>query len=205
MLPIQILDLLGTQALDPRIHVDLLPLPIIIAHPQQQRDTQEQDGATSSEIQTVADRVIGAVEGEERPRGDQAADVTEHDIRPNGGGAGGVRDHIGGDMCVGQCAETECARGDDEGGAVSHLRVRGREEHYVADHHERGGGNEVDGAAVGAPAGEGDGDGEEGADDVGRDGLELLVDDCVAWVDCSHDGGREEGEALHGDVVEEED
>lgn len=108
-------------------------------------------------------------------------------------------------MRVAQRTEGEGARGDDESSSVADLRVGAGQEHDVSDHHERGAGNHEDGAAVVAPGEEGEEYGEEGADDVGRHGAELLVHDGGAGVDSAYDGGREEGKALHGDVVQEED
>lgn len=80
-----------------------------------------------------------------------------------------------------------------------------REEQDVAEHRERRGGGDEDGPAVEAPAREGQADEEHGAERVRRHGEELFLDRGFCGVDGADDGGREEGEALHGDVVEEED
>jgi hypothetical protein len=56
-------------------------------------------------------------------------------------------------------------------------------------------------AAVEAPGEEGEEDGEEGADYVGWDGVELLGDGGGGGVDCLDYGGGEEGETLDGYIV----
>lgn len=46
---------------------------------------------------------------------------------------------------------------------------------------------------------------EKGADDIWWHSEELLGNSCSLGINRSYNGGQEEGEALNGDVVEEED
>lgn len=69
----------------------------------------------------------------------------------------------------------------------------GGEEHDVAGHCQGGGDDDEDGAAVEFPGEEVEEDGEEGADDVGGDCVELLGDYRVVGVDCCDDCGGELG------------
>jgi hypothetical protein len=64
--------------------------------------------------------------------------------------------------------------------------------HDVPNHHQRRTANEQDRSSVDSPTNEWDQDSEEGADDVGRDGVELLGYDGVFGVDCADDGWGEE-------------
>lgn len=81
----------------------------------------------------------------------------------------------------------------------------GRQKHDIArhDHGRRHGDEEL--PAVKVPAHGGERDGEEGADGVGGHAVQLLLDHGVLGVDGGDNGGHEEGQALDGDVVEEED
>ncbi|KAI2283161.1 hypothetical protein LOZ03_006797 [Ophidiomyces ophidiicola] len=205
MLPIKVLNSLLVQA--SQLSVDVLPISLAIVHfnPDLEQYGGEKDAAAGGQVEAVADGEMRGVVGQEGPGGDEPADVPDHDVHADGGGAGGVGDDVGGDLGVAQGAEGEGAAGDEKGGTVAHARVLRGEEHGVADHHERGGEDHEDVAAVEAPAEERDEDGEVGADDVGGYGLQLLLHDGVARVDGADDGGQEEGHALHGDVVEQED
>ena len=84
------------------------------------------------------------------------------------------------------------------------MGVRAGEEHDVAAHHEGGADDEEDVAAVESPAEEGEEDGEKGANNIRRNGMELLRDHTIFGVDCLDDRGGEEGQTLYGDVVQEE-
>lgn len=205
VLPVQVLDLLQAEAGELAVDIPLLPTLVVGEHPEEEGDGEDEDGGGGGEVEAVADVVVGPVERQERPGRDEAADVAEHDVGADGGRAGGVGDDVGGDLGVAEGAEGEGAAGDEERRAVPDLRVRADEEHDVADHHEGGADDEEDVAAVEPPAEEREEDGEEGADDVRGHGVELLGDDGGLGVDRPDDGGGEEGEALDGDVVEEED
>ncbi|KAJ8106704.1 hypothetical protein OPT61_g9364 [Boeremia exigua] len=197
------LDVLGLRKLG--VDVDLLALLVAPLHPEQQRDTRDENGAAGSQVEPVADAEVRCVGGEETPCRDQAADVAKHDDCADGGGARRVGDDVGRALRVAERAEGEGAGRDDEGRSVAHLRHRAGQEHNVADHHEGRAHDDEDHAAVEAPAEEGEEEREESAHDVRRDSAELLVHDGGAWVDGSYDGRREEGKTLHGDVVQEED
>lgn len=110
-------------------------------------------------------------------------------------------------MGVAEGAKGEGSRGDDEGCAVADhgLGFIGCEKHDVADHHHGGAEDEEEDAVVEFAGEQGKEDGEEGTDDVGRDCVELYCYDGGVGVDCADDCRGEEGKALHGDVVEEED
>ena len=107
-------------------------------------------------------------------------------------------------MGVGQGATGKDGRADEESGAVADVGVFGSDEHNVADHDERAAGNNNNLAAVEPAADGGHKQGKEGANDIGRDGQELLLDDALVRVDGGDDGGGEERETLDGDVVKEE-
>ena len=85
------------------------------------------------------------------------------------------------------------------------MGVLAREEHDVADHDHRGAQRDEDLPLVQAPADGREQDDEEGADDVRRNGVELLEDDRVRRVDGLDDGRQEESEPLHGYVVKQKD
>lgn len=205
MLPVQILHLLDSHARELLLRVPPVALLVVILHPEQHQRRHNQHTAARSEVEPVANVVVGRVRRQEAPRRDEAADVAHHDVEADGGAAGRVRHDVGADLAVADRAEAEERGGDEEGGAVAHAGVGRGQEHDVADHGHGRAGDEEDLAAVNLPRDEGQEEGEEAADDVGRDRVELLHDEGLARVDGADDGRGEEGEALDRDVVEQED
>lgn len=126
-------------------------------------------------------------------------------IGADGAGARRVAQHIGADLGVRDGAKREGGARDDKGRAVPRLRVVGAEEHGVSQHHEGRAANHEDLALVQLVRPHGNGQREEGTHGVGGDGVELLLDGRELRVDGPDDGRGEEGEALDGDVVEQED
>lgn len=64
VLPIHLLDLLVTLARQHRIHVHPTPPRVIPLEEQEQQSTAQENRAAGSQVQAVADRVVGSVEGE---------------------------------------------------------------------------------------------------------------------------------------------
>jgi hypothetical protein len=157
------------------IHIPALPLLVARFHEEQHRHAQNQNARARRQVQTISDRVVWPIEGQERPGRNKTSDVAEHDVRSDCGGARSICKDIRRNLGVAQGAEGEGACGDEEGGAVADLGVFGGEEHDVADHHQGGGADEEDLAFVEAGGEVGEEHCEEGADDVGWDGAELLV------------------------------
>ncbi len=79
--------------------------------------------------------------------------------------------------------------------------IVGCEKDYVADHHEWCRYKHDVNAPVENCANERKEDGEERANNIWRDRMELLRDNGGLWVDCSHNRRSEERKALDGDVV----
>lgn len=185
MPPVQIRLRLIIQTRQLSLGVLLVSLRIVPLHVEQHEDTQDENHRARTEIQTIANRIIRSVEGQESPSRDQTANVAEHDVCADGGSARRVREDVGGYLRVAQGSECEGAGRDEEGCAVTGLGILRGQEHDVSDHDEGGGDDEEDLASVEAPGEEGEEDCEECADDVGWDGAELLVDDGVGvgWVD----------------------
>ena len=205
MLPVEILNLPLRQSRKCLVDVDTIAAAIVPTHPHPKYPTEDGSGGGGSQVEAVADVKIRAVKGQEGPGGDQAADIAEHDVRADGGGAGSVGDDIVGNVAVGEGAKGKGAAGDQEGRAVADHGVVVGKEHDVSDHYQGRAEDEPWHAAVEHPAEEGEEEGEEGADDVGGHGVELLAYDAGLRVDGADDGGGEESETLYGDVVEEED
>lgn len=205
MLPLEALDLRLRQTLQLGLDILLLPPLVVPPHPRDLEDRDDEDEARRREVEPVADLVVGAVEGEIRPRRDEAADVPEHDVRADRDAAARVADHDGRRLGVGQRAEGKAADGREEGRGVAHACLPARQEQDVPQHREGRRDGDEEGPPVEAPAGERQPDEEDGAQRVRRDRVELLLDRGLRRVDGGDDGRGEEGEALHGDVVEEED
>lgn len=179
MPPVQIRLRLIIQTRQLSLGVLLVSLRVVPLHVEQHEDTQDENHRARTKVQTIANRIIRPVERQESPSRNQTTDVAEHDVCADGGSARRVRQDVGGHLRVAQGSEGEGAGGDEEGGAVTGLGILRGEEHDVSDHDEGGGDDEEDLASVEAPGEEGEEDREEGADDVGWDGAELLIDDCV--------------------------
>ena len=79
MLIIQILNLLLAHTHQLLLGVPELALGVVSLHPEKQTKGNEQSTTRGSEVDAVADVVVGRVGGEEGPGGDETADVTQHD------------------------------------------------------------------------------------------------------------------------------
>lgn len=205
MFPVEVLNLSLRHPSKRLIDVDTIAAAIVPAHPHPEQGPKDGGRGGGGQVETVADGKVRAIEGQEGPGGDQAADISEHDVCADGGGASGVGDDIVRGVSVGEGAKSKGAAGDEEGRAVARHGVLAGEEHDVSDHDQGRTEDEPRHAAVEDPAEEGEEEGEEGANDVGGHSVKLLAHDACFWVDRTDDGGGEEGKALHGDVVEEED
>lgn len=126
-------------------------------------------------------------------------------IHANGGTTGSVTRDIGADVRIRHGPKHHGGARNQETRRIPDLGDLGRQKHDIArhDHGRRHGDQKL--PAVKVPAHGGEGDGEEGADNVGRHAVQLLLDHGVLGVDGGDNGGHEEGQALDGDVVEKED
>lgn len=105
--------------------------------------------------------IVWGIPRQECPRRDQTANVGDPNICTNSGGTCSVRDNVGANLSVAERAERVCARGDEEGSAVSHVRVFGGEEHNVTSHYRWCGHDEEDETTVEFPGQEREENGEE--------------------------------------------
>lgn len=105
--------------------------------------------------------IIWGIPRQECPRRDQAANIGNRNICADSSSTRGVRDNIGTNLSVAERAERVCARGDEEGGPVSYVRVFGGEKHDIASHYKWCGHDEEDETAVEFPGQEGEEEGEE--------------------------------------------
>lgn len=149
--------------------------------------------------------VVGRIRGQEGPGRDQSTDVAKHDGRSDRGRASRVGDHVRRDVGVAESAKGEAAAGNQEGSTIPHHGVLAGEEHDVSRDHQGRADNEEDQSLVKSPAEEREQNGEEGAHNVGRDGVQLLRHHGRMRVDSLDDCRREESQSLDGDVVQQED
>lgn len=77
-------------------------------------------------------------------------------------------------MCVCHTTEDECSRGDQESRSIADMGIVRRQEHDVANHHERGSEDEDDESSIDLPRNEGDQQIQESSNDVRWDGVQLL-------------------------------
>lgn len=235
MLPVQIRGLFRRVSRQLFFEAAVLPLVVIALHPEQRQGGGDQDGAAGSEVEPVTDVVVRSIPAEEAPRGDESTDVAKHDcgeekrqraspnvaqmcsnppdeqrrgkltICTDGRAPCCVTHDVCAHLRIGEGAEHECGCGDDESGAVAHMRVLARQEHDVTDHYERGGAHDKNLSPVDLGADERQKQGEEGADDVRGHCVQLLFDDGLFRIDGLDDRRQEEGQALNSDIVEQED
>lgn len=152
------------------------------------------------------------------------SDIAKHDIRADSGCSCCITDQVRRDLRVTQRAEGKGSGRDNKGCAITSLWIVlcCRQEHDVADHHDWRTHYEKDVAAVKAPGEEGEENCEECTDlgtmsvgvkamirkcthNVRRHCHQLLVDNRRLGIDGLDNCRREEGETLHGDVIEQED
>lgn len=126
-------------------------------------------------------------------------------VKTNGTASCGIADNVGADVSVRHGTENHACAGNHEASTVQNMLCFSGEEHGVAGDDSWGGQDDEDLSLVGPPTDGREEDSENGTHGVGRDTVELLLDDGVIGVDVADDGGKEEGEALDGDIVEEED
>lgn len=203
--PLEALDLRLRQALQFRLDISAVPPLVVPLHPHDLQRRDDEDEARGREVEAVADLVVGGVERQVGPGSDEATNITEHDVTADGDAAARVAHDDGRRLRVRERADGEAADGREEGRGVPHAGHLARQEQDVPQHREGRRGDDEGGAAVAAPAAERQADDEDGAQHVRRDREQLLLDGRLGRVDGGDDGRREEREALHRDVVEEED
>merc|ERR1711988_385124 len=118
-----------------------------------------------------------------------------------------VRHNVGRDLSIAQSSKAESSNGNQESCAIScHwlIGISGKE-HDIANHDQRRRSHEEVQTLVELAAQQGEQDCEESSDDIRRNSVQLLGDDASVGVDSLDDGRCKEGEALHSDVVEQED
>lgn len=130
--------------------------------------------------------VIWFIEGQESPARYQASYITKHNTCPYGSSSGCVADDVGADLGVAESAVSKGTGSDEESCAISDMRgiFIGSEEHDVTDHDKRGTNEQEDIAAIESPGEKGEKQGEECADHVRWNCVELLGDDGVVWINC---------------------
>jgi len=127
--PIKVLDLCVRFSGKLLVDIDSLALAIAHLHPEQEAGTANENGAASSEVQAIANAVVGAVKRQEAPRGNQTANVAEHNDGANGRGSGGVGDDVGRSLGVAESAEGEGAGRNEEGCCIANHQCLAGQKH----------------------------------------------------------------------------
>lgn len=126
-------------------------------------------------------------------------------IHADGTAPGRIRDDVGADLGIRNGTEGEARGGNEESGSVASGRdIRGQEDD-IADHGQGAAKDDAQLTLIVFGAEPRDYEGEETTNDVGGDGEELLHDSGLLGVDGCHDSRGKEGQALDGNVVEQED
>lgn len=133
MFPTQCLRLLRRQPAQFHVDVSALPLLAVPPNPQQHQRAHDKQRPRGDQVETVADVVVGRVSGQEGPASGEPTDVAHHAVGVDGTAAGRVADHVGAHLRIGQRAQREGRRGDQEGAPVADERVLGFEQTWLDD------------------------------------------------------------------------
>lgn len=162
--------------------------------------------------------IVGTVVREIGPCADQTTKVlilcqyvskngthSEHDVPSDTCRPSTVGQDVDRDLGVAETSERERSTDGQEDSSITDVRLRGAEEHCVSDNGEGSAENEQREALVDLARDEGDNEVDDKANDIRRHSVQLLADRRGVGVDGRNDGGREERNALHGNVDKDED